>query len=480
MRPMTPLLLSALFALAAVSAGCDPATIDDDDSGTADGGSGSGDGGDGGEGDGGAVDGDVTALTWRLHPDSESMPVVGWTQAVAADAHVEYSFENDEWHSSPTFAAAAGAHEQVLLGIPFEYPVQWRVVVGGADPVDGETLTTGDLPDGLPVGELTVAAPDAWLPTGNYLLTSINQTSGGWRSGKYWTFIIDRQGRPVWAMLTPDSHWTLYAQVSVGRDTLLIDEATLWSDWDDGAGSMVHERYLDEEVLTIDTPGLHHAFVQLPDTTLAWGSQYHGNGEVLVEKELTGGEEREIWAAEDDWTGERNTESNGLFYVEATDTYLYSFYTNNSLVEVDRQGGSSIWWAGEAAGGYAFVPASSQFSWQHGISYTDSGSLLVSSEYRGSNGQEETWLLEYEVDQEERTLTYIWGSSSDTLADTNGDAWRLDNGNTLHVVGAAGVVREVDADGEDVWRVDFNSERLLGRGELIEDLYTLAAPQPAR
>ena len=55
-------------------------------------------------------------------------------------------------------------------------------------------------------------------------------------------------------------------------------------------------------------------------------------------------------------------------------------------------------------------------------------------------------------------------------------AWRLDNDNTLHIVGSASVVREVAPDGADVWRVDFNGTRLMGAGQFIEDLYPLVKP----
>ena len=88
-----------------------------------------------------------------------------------------------------------------------------------------------------------------------------------------------------------------------------------------------------------------------------------------------------------------------------------------------------------------------------------------------------TWLMEYEVDPASQELRASWVNDSGVLADTNGQAWRLANGNTLHIVGSAGVVREVDtATGEDVWRVDWHSDRLLGAGQLLDDLYPLLQP----
>lgn len=420
----------------------------------------------------------VSDLTWRLHEEMGSLAYVSWTQSADALVHVEYSFDDGIWASSPTFMARAGAQEQLIAGIPFEMTAQWRVVPDGGESVDGEPIATGELPD-LPLGTVTVSDPTAWSPGANYLLTSINRKSGGWTDGEYWTFILDRQARVIWAHAAPEHHWTLFAQVSVTKDYFMWDEATYWSDWDDGEGSTVHKAWLDEEIEQVSTPGLHHAFVQLPDETLVWGSQYDDRTEALVERGPADIESSILWTCQDNWPGSGgDCESNGLFYVEATDSFLYSFYTNNSIVEVDHQTGASLWWAGEVPNGYSFDPESSQYAWQHGITYTEAGTLLVSSEYTPDGERDpETWLLEYDVDSANQTLHYLWGNSSGDYASTNGDAWRLANGDTLHVVGAAAVLREVDPAGTDVWRVQFDGTRLLGRGEFIEDLYTLVKPR---
>ncbi len=420
----------------------------------------------------------VTDLTWHLHAEVQSLVYVDWTQSADAEVHVEYSFDDGVWVSSPTFTARAGVQEQLIAGIPFATTAQWRVVPEGGESVDGEPIATGALPEDLPLGTVTVSDPSSWLPGANYMLTSINKKSGGWTGGEYWTFILDRQARVVWAHVAPQHHWTLFTQVSVTGDYFMWDEATYWSDYDEGEGSTVHKAWLDEEIEQIATPGLHHAFVQLPDETLVWGSQYDDWTEALVEMGPTETQSSVLWTCQDNWPGSGDCESNGLFYVEGTDSFLYSFYTNNSIVEVDHQTGESLWWAGEVAGGYAFDPESSQYSWQHGITYTDAGTLLVSSEYHPDGQHDpETWLLEYDVDAAARTLHYVWGNSSGAYAGTNGDAWRLANGNTLHMVGTAGVIREVDPAGTDVWRVEFEGTRLLGRGQYIEDLYTLVKPR---
>jgi hypothetical protein len=424
----------------------------------------------------------LTGLDWRLHDQVGSLVVVSWTQDRTAPIHIEYAVDEGTWRSTPTTTFDAGEHEQLVVGIPYAHDAEWRVVADDGTMVQGDTLTTGPLPPGMPIPTVTVSDPSRQLPGADFFLTSINERDGGWTGGKYWTFIIDRLGRILWARPAPNGHWTLFVTVARTGDHLLWDEATYWSDFGNGEAGKIHRTWLDEELEVIATPGLHHAFVELPDQTLVWGSKAHGGREALVQKAPAQVDETVLWTCEDDWPGSIDQwgqcESNGIFYVESTDSFLYSYYTNNSIVEVDHVTGESLWWAGEVDNGYAFDPVNSQYSWQHGISYTDAGTLLVSSEWNGGGGgRDHTWLMEYEVDQVAGTLSLVWASDSGVLAETNGQAWRLSNGNTLHVVGSASVIREVDtAADEDVWRVEFQSDRLLGKGEFLTDLYALLKP----
>jgi hypothetical protein len=418
----------------------------------------------------------LSGLSWRLHETMGSLVYVAWDQDRDGAIHAEYSFDEGEWHSSPTWSLGPGRHERLLAGIPFAEEAVWRLVPEPGEAVDGDAIATGAAPAGLPKAQVDVAEPDRWLPEGRYLLTSINADTGGWTEGTYWTFILDRAGRAVWAQAAPHNHWTLFAQVSADRTHFLWDEATYWSDWDDGAQSTVHRTYLDAEIEQIATPGLHHAFLELPDHTLAWGSQYHDRGEALVLRGPDDADETVLWTCAEDWPDSgRNCESNCLFYSPERDSFLYSFYTNDTLLEIDRASGESLWWAGMVSGGYAFDPTDSQFFWQHGVSYTSEGHLLLSTQVRG---EYTIYVREYEVDHDADALHEVWSYDPQVFASTNGDAWRLANGNTLHLLGSAGQINEVTPAGEVVWHVDFRGERLLGRGEFIEDLYTLVAPAP--
>ncbi len=301
--------------------------------------------------------GDLSDLDWRLHQDVQSLVYVSWSQSAAATVHVEYDFEEGERLETPSFEAEAGTHEQLVLGVPFGTDAEWSVVLEGGVSADGETITTGPLPNGLLVPTVHVNETDQQLASGNYLLSSIN-VDGGWNDGNFWTFILDRQGRAVWASLAPRRHWTLFAQVAASGDHILWDEATYWSNVGLGEESKVHRTWLDSEIDVIDTPGLHHAFVQLPDGTLAWGSKAHGGVEALVEKALDGEDETVIWTCRDDWEGSGHCESNGIFYSADRDSFLYSFYTNDSVVEVDHATGASVCGPAVFAAGTRSIPAS--------------------------------------------------------------------------------------------------------------------------
>ena len=446
------------------------------DGGASDGGSVDGGGSDGGGSDGGGSDGGSDPLfqdlSSRRYYYVESVVYARWDQSRDATVHVEYSFDEGQWLQTPAVERPPGTQEQVLLGVPFGAQVQWRLVGDGQVVPADSPILAGEHPPDLPIATVDVALSDRWLPGADFLLTSVNQEPGGWTRGTFWTVIYDRQGRAVWALETPDERWTMYAQIARSGDHILWDANTYWSEWDDGAASRVFRRTLDQEWDNLSTPGLHHAFVQLPDGRLAWGSQDHGGEEALVVKGFDEVDETVLWTCASDWPGSGDCASNGLYYHDATDRFLFSFYSNNTLVEIDHATGQSLWWAGEVDGGYTFAEGSLAFTWQHGVSWTEAGTLLLSSHVI-DGGVDDTRVIEYQVDHDSRQLTQVWSYSPGVYAGTNGDAWRLDNGNTLHTLGSAGHVFEVDPAGETVWHLSYAEAHMMGRSEWIPDLYAL-------
>lgn len=424
---------------------------------------------------------EVSQLRWEVDEDLGSLVHVRWRQGVRSDVWVEYSVDPGVWRSTPVLEGRAGRNDARIIGIPYGERAEWRVVTASGATAEGRTIETAPVPAELPVGRLREAVPGKWLDRGEFLLTSISQPGGGWSSsGPFWAVIVDRAGRPVWARRTQLSgQWTLYAQVSQSGDHLLLDQFENFRAQNE---PVAIRTYLDEVIEEIPMPGHHHAFVELPDGSLVWGSRAarHGGGEALVKKSPGEKGETVLWTCADDWPEghELGCRSNCVYYDEARDSFLYSFYTNESVVEVDHQTGTTLWWAGRTPGGYAFENAGDQFFWQHGVSWTPEGTLLVST--HDADAQPNTNLArEFEVDHDARLLRTVWDYDANGLAATNGDAWRLDNGNTLHTLGSASFVKEVDPDGEVVWHLDFNennNNRLMGRSEWISDLYSLLSP----
>ena len=469
--------------------GCTPTFSDLDPvtEGTGEGEGESGDDGtDGGEdtvGDtdsGGDPVGELLSFDFRIHDDIESLVYVTWTSEVGGTAHIEYSFDDGEWLQTPPQEIDAGDHEQLLLGIPYNETFEWKVVVDSGEEVftsAEQEAYTGDLPS-MPEPTVTLSDPSQYEPSGKYLMGSVNSRTGGWVSGNYWKFIMDREGRIVWASQTADQHWTIYMQPSYDGTSILWDKNTYWADWDGGRASQIFRMKIDGTIEdTYDVSGEHHVFRELADGSIVWGAA-SGSSETL-EKLNPDGSQETIWDCREfhDSIGANSScQSNTLFWHESEDTFLFSFYTTNTVVEIDHQTGRTLrQWGGELPQSWGFDPSDSVFWWQHGATYTDEGTLLLSTE-SGDRGDYETVAREYIVDDDTETLVEIWnfGVGENIHGDTAGETHRLANGNTLHNYGSAGHIREVTNDGQVVWEVEWSGNRLLGRTVFLDDLWAFA------
>ncbi len=464
-RPVIPTCVLAAV-LASLAAGCPNEgtliTPGDDDTGPS-----------------GYAEAMVSDVAWSLHPSIGSIVQVTWEQLAPAEAYVEFSVDEGEWLRSPATGVEEGSQGELLLGLPFGSGFTFRVVNDFGDGprfADELVAQTGPLPAGFPEPLMLEAAPELWDPTSRYLIGSVNEDVGGWTGGNYWKWVMDRRGRIVWAHLTPQHHWTLYMRVSHDGDDLLWDQQTFWPEWDEGAGSQVHRWKIDGTVVeTVPTPGLHHAFTELADGTLVWGAA-DWESEALVRR-TPEGLVTTIWDCDDFHAqvgSHEMCQSNSLFWNEATDSFLYSFYTTSTVVEIDRETGETLRWFGHLPGAWDFEPADSTFYWQHGAIYTDEGTLLLSTYHEEMIP--EGVAREYVLDEASETLQQVWhfGEGELIWSVTAGEAHRLPGGNTLHNYGSGGRLREVTPDGRVAWDVYFGGERLLGRAVFVPDLYAFA------
>lgn len=412
----------------------------------------------------------VEAVSWAVHQDIGSIVRVEWTQSRAAEIQVDYTWEGGA-DSTPVRALQPGSHEALLLGVPYDADLQFSLVVDGRV-LEARSAHTDALHEDAPLPTLVDAVDGAWDAQGRYLLLSVNQVPGGWTTGLYWLYFIDRQGRVVWAHRTPDMHWTLFSQVSRDGTDILWDEFTFWSNWDLGAASAVHRMKIDGSVVqTVATPGGHHAFVELPDGSIVWGAAQGWTSENLV-RWTPGQGKRTLWScglSQRDGGEKGFCQSNALFWDEASGDLLYSFYSSSSVLRLSPDTGEVYETYGHLPSSWTFDPPESAFWWQHGTKLTHEGTLLVST--HASLGTPDVVVREYRLD--EGVLTQIWshGEGDGLVAHYNGDVQRLPGGNTVHNHGSGSRLLEITPEGEVVWELEFGEERMIGRSEWVSDLH---------
>jgi hypothetical protein len=429
----------------------------------------------------------VAAMDVRISDIQSTVPIVTFTLGRDVDAvWLEYSFDEGEWLSSPPRDGHVGDHEEVLLGCPEDLEVTFRIVTEEAGVASSwpsmSSIRNGRVDDILPrpdevFFDAARAHPDRWV------LGSLNWKDGGWTSGDYYVFIMDRKGRYVWSRLTPEGHWALYPRVSRFGNHLMLDESTYWSGGFDGSGGMIHRVTLDGTVWeSIPVPGLHHSWDERLDGTLIWGAvEGPVSGAETLDYREPGGDIQTLWDSQE-WANASGVtsffESNTVNWDDERDSVIFSFYTNDSVVEVLYPSGEVPRVFGAITGSYDFEPPESRFDWQHGVHWTEQDTILLST--HPSDGTDEQRAREYLVDDDGERLVEVWsyGEGQGKYAPTAGEIYRLDNGNYLLNYGGIAGIREIDADSELVWDVYWDGNKLVGHTTLIDDLYALNEGPP--
>ena len=412
---------------------------------------------------------------------------VQWVQDAEATVFIEFSFDGEPVRTSPERLLGEGPHEELILGVPYDTDVQWRLVAtngAGKATSDQHATRTGPTHPSMPLGEVWSSDPGGWDADMEYTLVSVSEGTG-FSSGS-WTMLVDRQGRVVWGHRAPQGSASMHPRISWHGDSFLIDHDTFWSSFDGGDGSTIHELKIDGTVVQQwATPGLHHPFTDMPDGTIAWTDYQNGNDVVLLLR--PNGDVEELFRCADwaDAVGEWNyCGSNTLSYNEQRDVFLLSLFTYDTVIELDASAGTPLRWFGASPGSYAFSPPNSQFDYQHGSYYTEDGTLLVST--HSSDSTSELAVREYQVDEVNERLVEVWNFGIGLGVDGTqmGEAHRLPSGNVLHNYGYHAVLREGTFDGDVVWDIrwedsEYGSDdgHTVGRSAPITDSLWTYAPE---
>jgi hypothetical protein len=427
---------------------------------------------------------EISGLSSRLVEEYTSIVVVSWTQSTTATAHVEFSLDGEEVRSTPLRELEAGTHEEMLLGVPYGADVTWRVVAeneGGAAESEEQPATTGELPDGIPLPLLEVSEPASYDPAMGYVLVSVSEGDSYGLGGRWWALLLDRQARVVWAHPSPNSRMIMHPRVGVHEDALLIDHNSYWGSFDGGVNSEILEMKIDGTLLhEWETPGLHHAYTQLPSGNIVYGA-YEGAWsyeEQIIVIDVNG--DTEVHFDCGDWLdsiGEfgEYCGSNTVTYHEPTDRLMVSWFSFDTIIEIDMATDEVVRWFGHVNGTYDFDPPSSAFWYQHGGYITDAGTLITSTHVTADNT--ELVVREYEIDDANETLHQIWtvGQGEELTGNEMGEAHRLPGGNTLHNFGTNAHLREYAPDGTVTWEIDWEIEQTVGRSApVLVDLWSFA------
>ncbi len=432
-------------------------------------------------------------LSWSVDETIGTLITLSFSSPTATEAYALYSFDEGVWMQTPTRSFDAGPAELLILGVPYDHEVQIQLVTTEAT-ASIVTAATASHPEGMPIPEYVSGDSTLWWADGDYVFTSINADEYNWSGDEFWKVILDRQGRVVWALMTPQPRWTLWVDVAGDGQTLMWDENTVY-DFGSGDPSYVHKMTIDGAIVeTIEADGLHHAWDELADGSVIWGAQINGNEEWLQRRHTDGSVET-IWRCSDfeiEQLGQTASRchSNSWWWHEATDTYLVSFPSSagsvrDTVLHLDATGQTIDTWG--YLSDWTFEDPTTTFSYQHGVTFTDTGTLLLSTQLTAINpyyepGYDTLAVREYVLDHDSRVLREVWafGEDQGIAGKYNGEAHRLPNGSTLHNYGTGARLREITADGELVWDVKFqggNTEgngRLQGRSVFLTDLYDFA------
>ncbi|MFH1465043.1 MAG: hypothetical protein ABIO70_11720 [Pseudomonadota bacterium] len=414
-----------------------------------------------------------------------SLVRVTWEQREACRGAVAARVEGGDWRRGPEVEREVGDRGQLVVGLPYGATVALRLEEDcGEGALISEVLTiaTAPLPTGLPAPALLHREADAEDPEMHYLLLSTDSREDAPDPDACWTVLVDRAGAVVWALASPVNRRTMSPRVALDSQGLLIDHNSFWGIFDGGAASQVQRVGLDgEELALYDTPGLHHGLTELGDGTVAWAAA-DGMTENLMLLHPDGSQEA-LWscASLHQQVGSlQPCAANTLLWDAATDTFLFSFFSTDTVAQIDASTGETLRWFGQLPGAWAFDPEESAFWWQHGAALTAAGTLLVST--RVAEHTDETAVREYALDEGTSTLRQVWafGEDEGIYGAELGEAWRLEGGNTLHNLGTAQRIREITPAGRVVWDLGWTRGSFVGHSEPIGDLYALLPEGGAR
>jgi hypothetical protein len=282
----------------------------------------------------------------------------------------------------------------------------------------------------------------------------------------------------------PDAHWTLYVTIDpLTRTHFLWDESTVLVELRPGethrrstARTSTRRSARPRRAGSITNGSCSPTERSCGEASRAPDS----STEALVELPPGAKESNVIWTCGDGLAGLGWwCESNGLFYNPETDSYIYSFYTNSSVVEVDRKTGRASGGPAPSRAATTSIPRARSSRGSTACRSRRTATLLLSTKKYADDPKAapDDGGAEYAIDHATRHAVAGLALRLRCVRDDERRRVAPPERQTRSTSSArAGQIEEYLPDCTVVWHLDFGSNYLLGRGEFVEDLYTLLSP----
>jgi hypothetical protein len=416
----------------------------------------------------------ATDVIVSRHPDIATVLDVTWQQHAEGEAWLSWVVEGQPQRSPPR-PRAPGPARELVLGVPSETEVEELALHVLSDGQERRwelgSISTGPLPADLPEGTLT-AMEEAEMRPESYLLTSLDVGDMPFY-GPWYTLILDRQGRIVWYLLSPERLLTWQPRVARSGDALLVETLFAYTLGEETPPTVTRLGLDQVHQQTIALPGLLHAYEELPDGSWLYDERVDDFEYYLARQDASGATER-LWAC-NPWMDAfdrrpDNCATNTVVWSPERGTVLWSSYRRSIVVEIDLETGEQLREFGDYPEAYRFDPPEAGFELQHYPHWTAEGTLLLSA-HDPVTGEQVA--REYEVDDATETLRLRWSAKSEHHANYAGQITTLPSGNLLWELGTAGVIQEITREGRVVWEVQWPGT-VVGNVTPLQDLYALA------
>ena len=427
---------------------------------------------------------------------SEIIPTVGtvtWSAdfATADDAQLFYGIDGDLDQVRPL---SLDGSETLLLGLKAGHDYQAQLLIDH----DGETLQSEvtefeieAAPSSLPDVDLEVFDEDA--ASDGFLITPIFTSPAA-------PVIIDTDGDYVWWYIPDNSEEVNYSRVELSPDGQSVLAWTLNVSIGGGGGgggggaqtatggdqALLEISWDGTDVVNTHIPDGHHDMVALPDGTLAYlefdvreddGEQFEGDQIVELAPD---GTSTVIWSFWDDFDpsegtgdspGQTWSHANALDYVEAEDAYYVGSLGFQGIIKIDRVSGTPEWVLGGRYSDFTEPDlGTTLYEFQHQFDRVDEGILVFDN---GDQDRYASQAVEYQLDESTQIAELVWSYAPDpsVFSFSLGSVQRLDSGNTYVTFSNQGLIDEVDANGELLWRLKMSLGGAVGYATWLESLY---------